>query len=127
GQVNYDLTPQWELGLALRYDKDEREQTNRSLPSFDPNAGEVRDAKFDELQPRISLTWKPSEDFTAYGSYSKGFRSGGFNQSGVGAAAALVGLEGVSDLFAPETSKTFEIGAKSQLAGDTVRIAGSVF
>src|SRR5690606_14782021 len=42
--------------------------------------------------------------------YSRGFRSGGFNQTGVGAA----GIAGVGDLFDEETADTYEVGAKAQ-------------
>jgi outer membrane receptor protein involved in Fe transport len=39
-----------------------------------------RTSTFDALTPRVVLTYLPSRSFTAYASYSQGFRSG-FNQS----------------------------------------------
>ena len=49
--------------------------------------GQVREETWDELQPKVTLRFKPNEDVATYSSYSRGFRSGGFNQTGVGAVA----------------------------------------
>jgi iron complex outermembrane receptor protein len=46
---------------------------------------------------------------TLYADLSRGFRSGGFNQTGVGEA---VPAPGVSDIFDQQISDTFEVGAK---------------
>jgi iron complex outermembrane receptor protein len=51
---------------------------------------------------------------TLYGGWSRGFRSGGFNQTGVGAVAAANGIVGVSDIFQPEVAETWEVGVKTQ-------------
>ena len=56
-----------------------------------PRSGEVRDATFDAAQPKGTLRYKPTDDLTFYGGWSRGFRSGGFNQTGVGAVAAADG------------------------------------
>ncbi len=63
---------------------------------------------------RITATWKPLEEVTLFGGWSRGFRSGGFNQTGVGAVAAGNGFVGVSDIFEAEIAETFEVGAKTQ-------------
>ncbi len=42
----------------------------------------------DRLQPKGTLRFKPTDNLTLYGGWSRGFRSGGFNQTGVGAVAA---------------------------------------
>jgi iron complex outermembrane receptor protein len=39
-------------------------------------------ASFDELQPKVSLTWDITDSTTAYTSWGVGFKSGGFNNSG---------------------------------------------
>ena len=46
-----------------------------------------------------------------YAGWSRGFRSGGFNQTGVGAA----GIAGINDLFDKETADTLEAGIKARL------------
>jgi iron complex outermembrane receptor protein len=76
----------------------------------------VRDATFDAAQPKGTLRYKPTDDLTFYGGWSRGFRSGGFNQTGVG---YIVSHEtppqlGVHDIFQAEIADTWEVGAKSE-------------
>lgn len=116
GNVDIDLTPRLEMSLALRYDRDERENTTETPAEFIPAGlagvafpGQVREETWDEWQPKVTLRFKPSDDSMLYAGYSVGFRSGGFNQTGVGAA----GIAGIDDLFDAETADTYEIGAKA--------------
>ncbi len=138
GDLNFDLTPQWELALAARYDRDKREQTTLTPPAFLtalPSAtfGEVRTVTFDQFQPKVTLRYTPNANASFYAGYSRGFRSGGFNQSGVGFAAAnnpdfLGGpILGVGDIFLPEVVDTFDAGFKTVLANGRLRLNGGVF
>jgi iron complex outermembrane receptor protein len=118
GDATYEFNKQWELDAAIRYDQDRRQNTTDTPQQFlpDPTAhtGEVRDATFDAAQPKATLRYKPTDELTFYGGWSRGFRSGGFNQTGVGAVAAKDGQLGVHDLFQAEIADTWEVGAKSQ-------------
>lgn len=130
GDIAYDFSDTVEASLSLRYDEDTRENTTLTEPLFDPTGGigivlgEVREETWDELQPKVTLRYKPSDDLTVYGGYSRGFRSGGFNQSGVGAAVPEPGVE---DLFDAQVADTFEVGVKSLFAGGRFTTALSVF
>lgn len=64
---------------------------------------------------------------TLFGGYSKGFRSGGFNQTGVGAVAASNGIVGVNDTFEAEVAETFEIGLKTQTSDRKLTFNASAF
>jgi len=116
--VTVELTPELEFDAALRYDSDLRRNTTETPAEFlpDPAAftGEIRKHRWSELQPKAILRWKPDEDVTLYTSWSRGFRSGGFNQTGVGAVADAAGVAGVNDLFNAEVADTFEVGAKAR-------------
>jgi iron complex outermembrane recepter protein len=118
GDATYDFNPQWELDAAIRYDRDRRENTTDTPQNFlpDPTAhtGEVRTATFDAAQPKGTLRYTPTDNLTFYGGWSRGFRSGGFNQTGVGAIAAATGHLGVHDIFQAEIADTYEVGMKSQ-------------
>jgi iron complex outermembrane receptor protein len=144
GELSYDLTEQFEASVALRYDRDERENTTETpqnfipapincntVPQPDPCAftGQVRDETWDDVQPKVTLRYKPNDDVTTYASYSRGFRSGGFNQTGVGSAAGFggSGIPGVGDLFDQETADTFEVGAKALLLEHRLSLDGSIF
>ena len=118
GDATYEFTKQLELDAAIRYDEDQRQNTTRTPTQFLPDAtaktGEVRKQTFDSAQPKGTLRYKPADNVTLYGGWSRGFRSGGFNQTGVGAVAQASGNLGVHDLFNAEIAETWEAGLKSQ-------------
>ena len=114
GDLSFDITDKLEGSVALRYDNDERENTTDTptefLPTPDAVTGQVRKHTWDEVQPKVTLRYKPAETSTWYIGYSRGFRSGGFNQTGVGAA----NIPGIHDLFDKETADTYEAGFKGE-------------
>jgi iron complex outermembrane recepter protein len=131
GDVVLELDEQFELDVAVRYDVDERQNTTNTPPAFlpDPSAstGEVRTETFSETQPKLTFRYKPSDDMTFYGGWSRGFRSGGFNQTGVGAVADASGIAGVNDVFQAEVADTWEVGFKGQFLDGGLNIGVSVF
>jgi len=118
GDATYEITSQFELDAAIRYDEDSRRNTTDTPAHFlpDPTAftGEVRKHTWSSAQPKGTLRYKPTDNLTFYGGWSRGFRSGGFNQTGVGAVAQSEGKFGVHDLFEAEVADTYEVGAKGQ-------------
>jgi iron complex outermembrane receptor protein len=129
GEADADLTDQLELSVSLRYDVDERENTTLTQPTYDPTGlmlvpGDKRKEDWSDLQPKITLRYKPSDAITVYGGYSRGFRSGGFNQTGVGLAVVEPGVE---DLFDEQTSNTYEIGLKASLLDARVTTSVSAY
>ena len=64
-----DITEAVELSVALRYDEDTRENTTETPQEFIPAPlqgvafpGQVRKETWDELQPKVTLRWKPDDD-----------------------------------------------------------------
>jgi iron complex outermembrane recepter protein len=118
GDATFEITSQVELDTAIRYDEDSRSNTTDTPTAFlpDPSAfnGEVRKHTWSESQPKVTLRYKPADDLTVYGGWSRGFRSGGFNQTGVGAVARANNILGVNDLFNAEVADTYEVGVKEQ-------------
>jgi iron complex outermembrane receptor protein len=134
GEISYDVSDLLEISAALRYDRDRRENTTLTPQQFldfhvnpivDPDAisGEKRKNTWKELQPKVTLRFKPTDYLTAYLGYSRGFRSGGFNQTGVGSA----GIAGIADLFDKETANTFEGGIKAEWLDGRLRTDVSVY
>ena len=139
GELSYDFTPKVEGSVALRYDRDERENTTKTPQEFIPAPlvcppppappvdcafpGQVRKKTWDDLQPKVTLRYEPNDNVTTYISYSHGFRSGGFNQTGVGAT----GIPGISDLFDQETADTYEIGVKTRFHDNRFMAGASVY
>jgi iron complex outermembrane receptor protein len=133
GQLNIDLTSMLELGLALRYDEDKRHQTDPrpdayrvdgfGLPIVGPRS---KSEKFSQLQPKVTLAWKPSRELTVYGSVASGFRSGGFNAPGT-EVSPFTGEPIADPVYKKETSQNYEIGIKSQLLDRRLTVNAAVF
>jgi iron complex outermembrane receptor protein len=128
--LSYDLTERLEGDVSLRYDRDHRKNTTDTPVQFIPAPlagvafpGQVRTKTWDDLQPKVTLRYRPSEMWNIYGGYSRGFRSGGFNQTGVGAA----GIAGINDLFDQETAATIEIGVKGQFLDRRISTSANVY
>ena len=135
GNLGYELVPEFRVDASLRYDHDHRENTTLTPTAFLPNVpgfpagatGQVREVSFDAWQPKVTLTWMPDPDVTLYAGWSRGFRSGGFNQTGVGAVAAANGIVGVGDIYQAEEAETFEVGFKTRPFGDVLDFNGALF
>jgi iron complex outermembrane receptor protein len=141
GQANVDLNPRTELSFALRYDRDSRQlnimTAQQYLPVFpfpSGQEGDVREAVFDAWQPKVTVRWKPTDAIAAYGTYAQGFRSGGFNLSGVAAGVAALrsagvpGMpNGVRDSWDQEDTRGVEFGFKSDFLGGAARFNASGF
>lgn len=161
GQLAYDLSDTVEASLALRYDREEREV--RSLvptdarstyidfnpvdgftggdpinPALNPAINPTgviapADETFDEFQPKVSISWDANDDWTFFGSWGVGFKSGGFNSQGSNATIDLffnqplgTNLQ-IQDQFAEETSSAFEAGFKARLLGGRMSFEGAVY
>ncbi len=88
---------------------------------------------FDQLQPKISLTWDVTDNTTAYGSWGVGFKAGGFNNLGANEIVNFFLVQNGAALTAPpdvirkETSSSFELGFRSSLLDGNLQINGAVF
>lgn len=116
GEGVYHFTDQLALTAGFRYSEDDKEfiRTQTTLDGL-PNPrlrcpdGESPpdgisckvDQSYRELTPRLIISYNITDDVMVYGGWSKGFSSGGFNQS-----AAMSEYE-------PETASNWEAGVKS--------------
>lgn len=107
GQLDYDFDRQWTLSGALRYDRDERKQTDLATNT-------LREASFSKWQPKATLTRKFERDTLAYATASTGFRSGGFN------------APGIAD-FKPESLTNYEVGYKTVALGGKLLLNTALF
>ena len=132
----YDLTDDLELSVAGRYDRDRRKQlvdprqgnyVNGVYSSPTGVPGAVNRAAFGEFQPKVTLRYTPSSDINLYATWGKGFRSGQFNQNGVGAIAASAGVLGVTDMLPKEVTTNYEAGLKLSLLDDRLTFNSAAF
>ena len=178
----YDVTDTVELAVALRYDNEKRSVKNL-VPTaarttyFDYNpfdnafvgnaplnpaldltinpSGVIADRErtFSQFQPKVSLSWEPSAEWTWYANWGVGFKSGGFNNSGSaatvdlfincftgrGAANAAVNCPGgrvgagtlrtvvTKDDFEKEKSSAAEAGFKANLFDRRLAVEAALF
>ncbi|WP_157220197.1 TonB-dependent receptor [Flavisphingomonas formosensis] len=108
-QVDFDILSNLTLTGGLRYDEDHRNQ-------LDLIAGLRRKTSFHHVQPKVTLTYKPTQGFLLYATYSTGFRSGGFNAPDVSIP-----------MFDAETLQNYEAGFKAQLLDRKLTINGAYY
>jgi len=82
--------------------------------------GVVNTLTFDDWTPMFNLAYYASEDVMFYGSWSEGFKSGGFDQRFINAKPA-------PSSFEPETATTYEVGMKSSWLDNTLRLNVAAF
>lgn len=110
GQVQYDISPELSIEGNLRYDSDRLRQTSVG--------GLPQRAKFSKWQPKATVTYKPTQDMTFYGSVGQGFRSGTFNAAGSSFGDPVV---------RPESATTYELGAKTRLLDRSLTINAAIY
>ncbi|WP_315760046.1 TonB-dependent receptor [Sphingomonas sp. Y38-1Y] len=86
----------------------------------------------DEFTGTAILSWKPIDDLLLYGSYSRGYKAGGFNldksalKNPLVPFAALGGPQALTRnlQFDPEIVNAYEVGAKYSTRGFSLAVAG---
>ena len=114
GRVEFALTDQLTVIGGLRYTKEEKELRSEALfeePAFTLPLYDV-DLEYsdDDISGNIAINYRPDPDLLLYASYSKGFKSGGFN------GGFLLRPEELGP-FGSEQLHAYEAGAKWSLPG----------
>lgn len=131
--TSFNITDALELSLNARYDSDHRKNTTDTPQAFltaagiPGHTGDQRSHTWDAFQPQAILRYTINDNLNVYASYGRGFRSGGFNQTGVATAAAAAGFDNVGDMFNAETATTYELGMKSRWFDDRLIVNASVY
>jgi iron complex outermembrane receptor protein len=107
------------LTLGGRYTSETKKfATTYTIPAPAAFAANLK-ATFKDPTWRAILDWKPNENLMAYASWSRGFRSGGFN--GRGTTPTSLGP------YDPEQVDSYEIGLKADFANGMFRFNPTVF
>jgi iron complex outermembrane receptor protein len=119
GQFSYDMSDTWNLTAGVRYTDDEKDltdpPTNTGIFSFDPV--NVQD---DEVSWDVSLIWSPSDTINWYGRLASGFR-------GPSIQGRDIAFFGGTSVAKSETILSGEVGFKSNLNNDRLRLNAAVF
>lgn len=134
---SFDITDTLALSVGARWTRDEKTGTvyrqnftGIRSPFFGNGAavpGLLRtnytnSNEFEEVTPRVSLTWEPSDALTLYTSYGRGFKSGGFDMRG----DAVLTPNTVNG-YDPEFVDTYEVGFHSNWFDGRLNLSGAVF
>lgn len=129
GHLNFAVTDQLGITLGARYTEETKHldpsqldinlflQKAAGVPAFlYPDPTDLRQLlptarqrlKFNNFSPRVGLEFKPTDDVMIYGSFSRGYKSGGWTTRVTAPVMAV-------PTFNPEQAETFEAGIKSEL------------
>ncbi len=142
--VDYEVSDRFEIGLAARYDIEDRSVRSLVPNATDPftggpiNPGQAigpippQSETFEQIQPKISLRYELGDNVNLYANWGIGFKSGGFNNQGSAAIVdqafnQFIGTNVlIEDLYRKETSSAFEAGIKGSAANGklTFDVAG---
>lgn len=80
GQIRWNIVPRLELAAGLRWTDETRNQapTDLSTGVATPIAVAVTRLHSVNNSPEVTLTYKPTDDLTLFGSYKQGYKSGSF-------------------------------------------------
>lgn len=104
-----------EITGGLRYFHDEVDFADHNVPA------QSSSATFEATTPRFVITWHPAENWSLYGSYSEGFRSG-LTQTGT-----IVTSYPEYPAAEPDTLTNYELGAKGDLLGGRLRFDAALY
>ena len=113
GEITYTFEQGLSLTGGIRYTKDEKTGTSfcSSGGAFllcpSPALTISHDGSWDAITPRFVAQYEFSDDVMAYGSYSRGFKSGGFPLN-------IFDPDPQAE-FKPEYADNYEVGIKSRL------------
>jgi iron complex outermembrane receptor protein len=127
GELNYQFSDTLAGTLGVRYSDEEKTDFTSVGAIFGDFTGlesggnivqfftRSETKSWDDVSPRVVLTYTPDDDTMIYGSVTQGFKSGGWNA-----------FDG-SPAFDPEEVTSFEVGIKTDLMDGKVRLNASVF
>jgi iron complex outermembrane receptor protein len=116
-EVAYPFSERWTATLGARWSREQKAATLEAPPGAVTNVpAPYADARsWDDFTPRLSVEYHAAFGL-AYLSYSRGFKSGGYNYPA-----------SVNPVLNPETLDSYELGIKAQLAGDRLRLRSALF
>jgi iron complex outermembrane receptor protein len=116
GQVDYDINDQWVLSFGGRYTEETKKSNIEGFSGALVTILSVEDT-FTDFSPRLAATFASSDTTTWYGTISKGFKSGGVQ----------IAPNPEAETYDPEELWNYEIGVKTDLLDQRLRLNAAVF
>lgn len=129
GQVDYAFNDRWSATLGARLSFDQKSidfalydvLADETLGVYNRKTDKTADRDFNGFSGRVALNFKPSEDLLLYASVNRGFKGGNWS------LPIFPPFEPSTFLHDSEKLTSYELGAKSTLAGGRIRLNGDVF
>ncbi len=127
---DWQINDQWTITAGIRWTEEEKDFSggDGSLP-YDPNT-ESRpdiavlyknfDDKWSETSPKIGFRYQPNDDIMVFGSYTEGFKSGGF-------FGRQANFTDVDVKYEPEYVESWELGLKSEWLDGRLIVNPTIF
>jgi iron complex outermembrane receptor protein len=134
GEATYQVTEAFSLTGGARWTRDDKsysddctggfcvDDSDAAIPTGD-DASVALDDDWDKVTFRVAGDYQLTDDQLVYLSYSTGFQAGGFRTLCFGNLSSACG----GTPFDPQTVGSFELGWKSDLADNTVRMNVATF
>ena len=137
GQAIWDIVRTVEATAGLRYTHETKDSFftqpyNNPLvtaifrPEDAPLGIVTANQLFTNVSPEATISWKPIQDIMFYAAYKTGYKSGGFDNSGIN-SAAIPANPATYMTFKPEKAKGFEVGAKTTTLDNQLRVNLELF
>ncbi len=111
GQATLEVAPATELTAGLRYTTETQSYSQTyPAPAASVPTSQPAQQTFNKLTWRLALKHDFTDDISAYASYNRGFKSGGYN------------LRLPGNAFLPETLDAYEVGIKTELFDRHLRL-----
>lgn len=123
-QGDYEFADNWFLTLGARYTWEEKSvdiaRGNDCTVDFQCEYTFSDSQTWNNLSPKVGLSWTPYDGLLTYLSWTKGFRSGGYNTRTTGATES-------PGPYDEETVEAWEVGVKSEFLDRRARVNLALF
>jgi len=128
---SYKFTDQWKLSAGVRWYNYKSHQDEYSWGYDGPNPtppefSKITHAADTGYNPRVTLSYTPTQDLTAYTTVSKGFRPGGANQILPPPTSPPFCQAGALQ-FGPDAAWNYEIGEKAKFFDNWLTVNSDVY
>ncbi|WP_226662345.1 TonB-dependent receptor [Microbulbifer aggregans] len=126
GEATYHFSPAWSASFGGRYTYDQKDFSSVATGAPDlfgflaEDYAVTADKSWKKFTPKATVTYTTEDADIVYGTISQGYKAGGFN----GIAATE---QGATVAFDPENATNYELGFKTSMLGQRVRLNGAVF
>lgn len=138
-ELSYQFTPSLKLTVGGRYYDYRSNVTANQAGIFTQSVSAAPTIVSSAISasgsnPKVNLSYTPSDDLTLYGTIAKGFRPGGINfplpsagPNSCTAALDAIGEAGGRNSYKADSVWSYEVGEKARLADDRVTVNGALY